>query len=119
MSMAGQPDKNASDRAGLAGRGAGDEIPVFAVAHVAMPTRRTPNRTPAMMAAGEYWIRVCSICGHPGGAHFLDDGCTCPDCPGYNESPEWAPWSDQRARELRARPDARPSVKADAGRMPG
>ena len=73
-------------------------------------TERTPSRTKAMQAAGEYWVVLCAACHHPGGAHVIDQWeprvthCRyCTDCPGYVDG-EYGVWSDERTRQMAGEP---------------
>lgn len=81
-----------------------------------------PRGTWGKLAAGEYWIRLCSHCGHPGGAHVIDQweprvtSCPCGECPGWVDG-GWGKWDDKRSRELTARP-ARVITKEDTRREP-
>lgn len=77
---------------------------VLAAAQKEAPARRrrSPNTTPAMRKAGEYWIICCAHCRHPGGGHVIEQWeprisrCRyCSSCPGYIDG-DYGVWSNGR-----------------------
>jgi hypothetical protein len=70
---------------------------------------RTPVRTPEMFRRGEFWVRGCRACHHPGGLHVIEQweprvtSCRCcTDCPGYEDG-EFMRWSNQQTAAARDR----------------
>ena len=68
-----------------------------------MAERHAPKRTKAMQAAGEFWVKMCANCHHPGGLHIITEWepratvCRCcgTDCPIYADG-DYGVWSDAR-----------------------
>jgi hypothetical protein len=67
-----------------------------------MAERHARRATKAMLAAGEFWVVMCSACHHPGALHIIDQWeprvthCRCCEgCRLYVDG-EYGVWSDER-----------------------